>query len=174
MKVPFVLFLCLGFFSCNQGSKQESDGQLSQSVKRENIVLKDYGGGPAVLDIEGYTLTNDHFITVLWTGNNLQVTLMSIPVGEDIGLELHPDVDQFLRIEEGKGKVMMGDNKDTFDFVRTVEEDYAIFVPAGKWHNVVNTGDKPLKLYSIYAPKEHPHGTVYETRREAMEAEHHH
>ena len=60
------------------------------------------------------------------------------------------------------------------DFARDVEDDYAIFVPAGKWHNIVNKGDKPLKLYSIYAPAEHPHGTVHKTQQEAMEAEHAH
>ena len=62
----------------------------------------------------------------------------------------------------------------TLDFGREVSDDYAILVPAGKWHNIVNTGDKPLKIYSIYAPAEHPHGTVHKTRQEAMEAEHHH
>ena len=69
---------------------------------------------------------------------------------------------------------MMGDSEDNLDFVREVSDDYAILVPAGKWHNIVNTGDKPLKIYSIYAPAEHPHSTVHKTRQEAMEAEHHH
>ena len=70
-------------------------------------------------------------------------------------------IDQSLRIEEGMAQVLMGDSQDKLDFVRDVEDDYAIFVPAGKWHNIVNKGDKPLKLYSIYAPAEHPHGTVH-------------
>lgn len=107
---------------------------------------------------------------MLWTGNNLQVTLMTIPVGGDVGLEQHMGIDQFLRIEEGMAQVLMGDSQDKLDFVRDVEDDYAIFVPAGKWHNIVNKGDKPLKLYSIYAPAEHPHGTVHKTQQEAMEA----
>ena len=107
-------------------------------------------------------------------GNNLQVTLMTIPVGGDVGLEQHMGIDQFLRIEEGMAQVLMGDSQDKLDFVRDVEDDYAIFVPAGKWHNIVNKGDKPLKLYSIYAPAEHPHGTVHKTQQEAMEAEHAH
>lgn len=76
------------------------------------IELKDYGAEPAVLDIEAYTLGNENFRTVLWTGTNLQVTLMTIPVGGEVGLELHPDIDQFLRIEEGEAKVMMGDSKE--------------------------------------------------------------
>lgn len=74
----------------------------------------------------------------------------------------------------GYGAGADGDSQDKLDFVRDVEDDYAIFVPAGKWHNIVNKGDKPLKLYSIYAPAEHPHGTVHKTQQEAMEAEHAH
>lgn len=138
------------------------------------VVLQDYGAEPTVLNIESYTLGNEDFRTVLWTGNNLQVTLMTIPVGGDVGLEQHMGIDQFLRIEEGMAQVLMGDSQDKLDFVRDVEDDYAIFVPAGKWHNIVNKGDKPLKLYSIYAPAEHPHGTVHKTQQEAMEAEHAH
>jgi mannose-6-phosphate isomerase-like protein (cupin superfamily) len=96
---------------------------------------------------------------------------MSINVGEDIGLEVHPTVDQFLRIEEGQGIVQMGDTKDNLYFERRVYDDDAIMVPAGKWHNIINTGNKPLKLYSIYAPPEHPFGTVHETKADAMAAE---
>lgn len=140
----------------------------------EPVILKDYGAEPTVLNIESYTLANENFRTTVWTGNNLQVTLMTIPVGGDVGLELHHDIDQFLRIEQGVGQVMMGDSEEMLDFVREVSDDYAIFVPAGKWHNIVNKGDKPLKIYSIYAPAEHPRGTVHKTQQEAMEAEHHH
>lgn len=138
------------------------------------IELKDYGAEPAVLDIEAYTLGNENFRTALWTGTNLQVTLMTIPVGGEVGLELHPDIDQFLRIEEGEAKVMMGDSKEDLDYVRTAKADHAVFVPAGKWHNLVNIGDKPLKLYSIYAPVEHPYGAVHKTYDDAMAAEHLH
>lgn len=112
------------------------------------VVLQDYGTEPTVLNIESYTLGNENFRTVLWTGNNLQVTLMTIPVGGDVGLEQHMGIDQFLRIEEGMAQVMMGDSQDKLDFVRDVEDDYAIFVPAGKWHNIVNKGDKPLSIRS--------------------------
>ena len=85
---------------------------------------------------------NENFRTVLWTGSNLQVTVMAIPVGGDVGLELHNGIDQFLRVEEGTAQVMMGDSADKLDFVKEVKDDYAIFVPAGKWHNIVNKGDK--------------------------------
>lgn len=145
-----------------------------EQTSAEEIVLKDYGAEPTVLDIERYTLGNDNFRTAIWTGGNLQVTVMSIPVGCDVGLEQHHDIDQFLRIEQGTARVMMGDSEDDLEFVREASDDFAILVPAGKWHNIVNTGDRPLKLYSIYAPAEHPRGTVHRTQQEAIEAERHH
>lgn len=135
--------------------------------------LKDYGAESFVVNIEQLTKQNENYRFALWTGSHLQLTLMSIEVGEDIGLEVHPNIDQFLRIEEGKGLVQMGDSKDYLDFEQNAEEDFGIFIPAGKWHNVTNKGDKPLKIYSIYAPIQHPHGTVQKTREIAMEAEEH-
>ena len=159
------------------GQKNTGAGDVVTGKKTEStseIVLKDYGNAPTVLDIEAYTVGNENFRTTLWTGANLQVTLMTIPVGGDIGLELHSEIDQFLRIEQGQGRVMMGNTKDKLDFVQEVKADYAVFVPAGKWHNIVNTGNEPIKLYSIYAPAEHPHGTVHKTQAEAMEDEHAH
>ncbi|MDD3840139.1 MAG: cupin domain-containing protein [Clostridia bacterium] len=133
------------------------------------IKLKDYGPRPFVINIEQATKQNNTFRTALWTGKYLQLTLMSINVGDDIGLEMHPDVDQFIRIEQGQGLVMMGDKKDKLCFQKRVCDDYAIFIPAGKWHNLINTGYVPLKLYSIYAPPEHPHGTVHKTKEDAEE-----
>lgn len=138
------------------------------------LELKDYGKEPFVIDIEEATTQNTTFRTALWTGDHFQITLMSLNVGEDIGLEMHPNVDQFLRIEQGEGVVQMGDRRDQLNFVRRVYDDYIIVIPAGKWHNLTNTGNEPLKLYSIYAPPNHPFGTVHETKKEAMEAEEHH
>lgn len=143
----------------------------SSSDKGEYIPLKDYGNKPFVLNINKAVLQNETFRTAIWTGDYLQVTVMSIPVGESIGLELHPDVDQFIRIEDGAGLVQMGDTKDNFTFERKVYDDDAIMIPAGKWHNLTNIGDKPLKLYSIYAPQEHPFGTVHQTKADALAAE---
>lgn len=133
--------------------------------------LRDYGSEPYVVNIEEATKENNTFRTALWTGENFQVTLMSIEPGDDIGLEIHPTVDQFIRIEEGQGLVEMGNSKDRLDFQQEVFDDFAIMVPAGKWHNVTNTGDSPLKLYAIYAPPEHPRGTVHETKADAEAAE---
>lgn len=143
------------------------------SLKR-CLVLADFGPQPFVINIEQATLQNSTYRTALWTGSHLQLTLMSIPVGDEIGLENHPDLDQFLRIEQGQGLVLMGQSKDCLDFQRTVSDGCAIFVPAGSWHNLKNIGSLPLKLYSIYAPPEHPRGTVHATRADAMVGEHHH
>jgi len=131
----------------------------------------DFGPEPFVINIEEATRRNRNFRTTLWTGNHLQLTLMSIRPGEDIGLEVHPNVDQFLRIEEGQGIVKMGDNKNNLHFQRRVNANDAILVPAGTWHNLINTANRPLKLYTIYAPPEHPRGTVHPTKADA--AEHH-
>src|SRR5699024_2208305 len=133
---------------------------------------KDYGPNPFVINIEDATKKNDYFRRALWTGKYFQLTLMSINVCDDIGLEMHSDVDQFLRIEQGQGLVMMGDSEYNLEFQRRVYDDYVIFVPAGTWHNLINTGNVPIKLYSIYAPPEHPHGTVHKTKKEA-EMDHH-
>lgn len=174
--LTLVSVVTLGFFSCNQNQMQNQspDNTNDNVIKNDHILLKDYGPEPTVLDIESYTKGNDDFRNTLWTGKNLQVTLMTIPVNGDVGLEQHTNIDQFLRIEEGKARIMMGDTEDNLNFIKEAEADYAVFVPAGKWHNLVNIGDKPLKLYSIYAPAEHPHGTIHKTQAESMEAEHHH
>jgi len=137
----------------------------------ERNILKDYGPKPFVVDIEEATKQNKNYRTALWTGSNMQVTVMSLQVGEDIGLELHPDVDQFLRIEQGQGVVKMGPSKDNLNFQSNVYEDFAILVPAGTWHNLTNTGNEPLKLYTIYAPPNHPFGTVHVTKTNAIAEE---
>lgn len=137
------------------------------------IVLKDYGPEPFVVNIDEATKQNNNFRTALWTGSHLQLTLMSIPVGGEIGLESHPELDQFIRIEEGQGLVKMGDRKDSLDFEQRVYDDFAFIIPAGKWHNLINIGNTPIKLYSIYAPPQHPYGTVHPTKADSDAAEEH-
>lgn len=129
--------------------------------------IRDYGPEPFVMNINEVTKQNNNFRTALWTGNHLQVTLMSINVGESIGLEMHPDVDLFIRIEQGYGLVQMGNNKNNLNFERKVYDDFAIIIPAGKWHNLTNIGNVPIKLYSIYAPPNHPKGTIHRTKADA-------
>ena len=136
--------------------------------------LNDEGPNPFVTNIEADTLANDNYRTTRWTGSNIQLTLMSIEPGRDIGLEVHEHGDQFLRVEAGRGRVQMGPSEDDLNFDREVGDDWAIFVPAGSWHNITNIGDDPLKVYAIYGPPEHPHGTDHATKAEADADEHHH
>lgn len=120
-----------------------------------------------VADIEELTEKNSDFRRVLYTGKNLQLVLMSIQPGGEIGEEVHEDRDQFFRVEKGKGEVWIDGNRSK------IESDDAIIVPAGARHNVVNTGDKPLRLYTLYAPPEHRDGTVHPTKADADAAEEH-
>src|SRR3546814_7063767 len=101
----------------------------------------------------------------------MQLTVMSLKAGEEIGLEAHHDRDQFLRVEQGSARVVMGPAEDQLDDVHELGDDWVVIVPAGTWHNVVNVGDGDLKLYSIYSPAEHPDGTVHKTKAEADAAE---
>ena len=118
-------------------------------------------------DIEELTEDNKDFRRVLYTGQKLQLVLMALQPGEEIGEEVHADTDQFFRVEKGKGEVVI-DGKAT-----KIKSDTAIIIPAGTRHNIKNTGDKPLKLYTLYAPPEHIDGTVHATKADA-EAEHEH
>ncbi|MFD2115235.1 cupin domain-containing protein [Paenibacillus yanchengensis] len=145
--------------------------ERTDELEEARVILQDYGPQPLVIDIEDATEDNRNYRTTLWTGKHFQVTLMSIPVGGDIGLELHPTNDQFIRIEEGKALVQMGPQQHQLNYERQADDGDAIIVPAGTWHNVINIGHKPLKVYVIYAPPHHPHGTVHRTKAEAMAAE---
>lgn len=127
----------------------------------------DRGKQPVVENIEDWTKANENFRTTVWTGEKMQMTLMTIQPGDDIGLEVHHGIDQFLRIESGKGLCQMGPAEDNLDFEKEVEDDFAIFVPADMWHNVTNTGDEPLKLYTLYAGPDHVPGTVHKTHQDA-------
>jgi mannose-6-phosphate isomerase-like protein (cupin superfamily) len=127
-----------------------------------------------IADIEQTTLKNDNFRTVVYTGAHTQLTVMRLQPGEEIGWEAHPNLDQFLRIEQGTARVEFGRDRDKVDETHAVEDDWAIIVPAGVWHNVVNTGPGDVRLYSLYSPPEHPDGTVHRTKAEAGAAEHDH
>jgi mannose-6-phosphate isomerase-like protein (cupin superfamily) len=124
-----------------------------------------------VADIERATLENENFRTVVWTGEHSQLTVMRIAPGEDIGKEVHPDHDQFIRIEAGQGRAELGPSEDVVEETHDVGDDWAIVIPAGIWHNVVNTGESDLKVYSLYSPPEHPPDTVHRTKAEAEAAE---
>ena len=130
--------------------------------------IRDYGGAPLVVNIDEVSNANQNFRTALWTGMHLQVTLMSIPAGGDIGAEIHPDVDQFIRIESGCGLALTGCSSANLNRRRKIDCHSAVIIPAGTWHNIVNTGNRPLKLYSVYAPPQHPFGTVHRTKTDAV------
>jgi len=117
-------------------------------------------------NIEQRTVENEDFRRVLYTGHNLQLVLMTLQPGEEIGEEVHEDRDQFFRIEEGSGAV------DIDGVENRVEDDFAVIVPAGARHNVRNTGSQPLRLYTIYAPPEHKDGVVQSTKEEADRRHH--
>lgn len=145
---------------------------LDKEIKEINMPdANDYGPEPYVVDIENLVEENEQFRVAKWTGKFMQMTVMCIQPGDDIGLEMHDDRDQFLCIEEGCGKAVMGSSKDNLPHEWEISDDWAVIVPAGIWHNIVNTGDTPLKLYSIYSPAEHPKNTIHKDKAEADAAE---
>lgn len=133
--------------------------------------MNDTGPNPLVANIEHLTLHNDNYRTTVWTGKYMQLTVMNIKPGDDIGLEVHDDHDQFIRIEQGEATVTMGDSKDALQEWKAADDDM-IMVPAGKWHNVINSGTEDLKVYSLYSPPEHAHGAVHKTKAQADADEH--
>ncbi len=133
--------------------------------------LKDYGPDPYVTDVTEDAEKNENFRTAVWTGSFLQMTLMSIPRFGDIGIEMHSKTDQMIRVEQGKAIVKMGNNKYRLNFQKSVYEGEVVFVPAGTWHNIINMGDCPLKLSSVYAPPNHSRGTIHRTKEDAEKEE---
>ena len=122
-----------------------------------------------VTNIEQESLENDNFREVLFTAENMQLVLMALEPGEDIGLETHNDIDQFIRVEAGQGKAILNGNE------HALEDGSSVVIPAGTEHNVINeSASEPLKLYTIYAPPEHLHGTIHKNKAEAIEYEKHH
>jgi mannose-6-phosphate isomerase-like protein (cupin superfamily) len=124
---------------------------------------------PFVSSLEKVTLENTHFRHVLYTGKHEQLVLMTLAPGEDIGREIHADVDQFFRVEEGVARFVFGPGEE-----HVVRAGDAVVVPAGTFHNVVNASPtKLLRLYTIYSPPQHPDGTIQHTKAEALAATHH-
>jgi len=113
-------------------------------------------------NIEKETLKNKNFRKVLYTGKYSQLVLMSLKPKEDIGMEVHKKTDQFFRVESGKGKAIINDSE------YTITDGSSIIVPAGAKHNIINTGDEDLKLYSVYSPSHHADGTIHKTKKDAM------
>ena len=129
--------------------------------------IKDIGPKPQSFDIERATKENPYYRSVAWSGRYLQVTLMSIPVGADIGLEAHPETDQFLRLDSGEGYVQMGAVTYKQTFEKEVSDGWCVLVPAGTWHNITNIGTTPMQIYAIYAPAHHSPDKMQATAAEA-------
>jgi len=120
-----------------------------------------------VTDIEKDTVGNSNFRKVLYTGKNSQLVLMSLKPGEEIGEEVHDDTDQFFRVDSGVGKVVINGNETK------IKDGFAVVVPQGAKHNVINTGKENLKIYTIYSPPHHKDGTIHKTKEEAeLDKEH--
>jgi mannose-6-phosphate isomerase-like protein (cupin superfamily) len=131
------------------------------------MTVEDVGPRPQSFDLEEATRANRDYRSVAWSGRYLQLTLMSIPVGADIGLEAHPETDQFLRLDAGRGRVQIGPSKDRLTFDQEVSDGWCALVPAGTWHNVTNVGAEPMQLYAVYAPAHHKPGKVHRTAQDA-------
>ncbi|MBQ6922716.1 MAG: cupin domain-containing protein [Clostridia bacterium] len=130
----------------------------------EEQIFTGKGDKPAIINISAVARTNNFYRKEIWTGENLQLTVMSIPIGGEVGLEIHNGNDQFIGVEYGIASVYFGETKQGVRFVGNVNSDYVITVPAGTWHNIINDGNQPLKIYSVYAPPHHPKGTVHKTK----------
>jgi mannose-6-phosphate isomerase-like protein (cupin superfamily) len=137
---------------------------LARICRREGNKMTGYFGS-----IEKQTLKNKYFRQVLFTGKHSQLVVMCLKAGEEIGNEVHPNVDQFFRIEKGKFKFVLNNGKET----HVARNGDAVIVPAGTWHNVINLSKGKSKLYTIYSPPNHPAGTIHKTKEDAEKAERH-
>lgn len=132
----------------------------------------DQGKQPWVFDIRTLTKENENYRDTRWTGEFFQMVLMSLEPGEVIDLEVHNNHDQFFRVEAGTARILMGETEDNLDFEATATSGYGIMIPAGYWHKVENAGDDALKLYTFYAPPEHPADTVHQRYEDTEGYEH--
>lgn len=131
----------------------------------------DYGPDPYVVNVDRLAGSNQNFRTAIWTGHHFQMTLMRLSPCENIGQEIHEDTDQLIRVEQGRALVKMGKCEDGMEFQYKMCQGDVAFIPAGTWHDVVNVGNCPLKLSSVYAPPNHRRGTVHRTKAEAEREE---
>ena len=145
-------------------SCRDSVGSGTGGKPYEMPQIRDRGNEPIVFDIRREAFMTPDFRTALWTGGNLQLTVMTIPVGEDIGVEKHENLDQLIGVISGAGEVSFGNRENYLASPIPLDAHSVVLVPAGTYHNVKNVGKTPLKLYSVYAPKAHKFGTVEKTK----------
>lgn len=135
------------------------------------VTQRDCGPDPCIVNIRQESVKNRNYRTALWTGSSMQMVLMCLPPGCEIGMEIHQDTDQAIRAEQGQGIVQTGCSRGQIGRVQYLCEGDIVFVPAGTWHNVINAGRCPLKLSTIYAPPHHPRGTLQRTKADERENE---
>ncbi len=168
MLLSALCFLTLSLFTgCQEPAERVEEEPVAE-------ILQDKGKQPWLFDIEEATVENANYRLAVWSGEYMQVVLMSLKPGEIIDLEVHHDHDQFIRVEQGEARILMGETEDDLPFDKIAKDDWAVLIPAGYWHKVENIGDVDLKLYTIYAPPEHAEGILHETYEEAEEYHHHH
>ena len=127
----------------------------------------DNGGKTYVVNVGRIAAQNSNFRTAIWTGCNLQMTVMCIPACGEIGSEIHDNTDQLIRVEHGNAVVKFGKSRSRMDYCQSMSQGDAVFIPAGTWHNILNPDNEPLRLSSVYAPPNHPKGTVHRTKKDA-------
>lgn len=132
---------------------------------------KDQGPAPALIPLSSFARENEDFRRTLWTGEHLQLTVMCIPQGEDIGTEIHSHLDQLIRVEEGFAILRFGSCRSGLREMGRMGVGDAVLIPAGTYHNIINAGRGPLRLSSVYAPPAHPRGTVHPTKEDALREE---
>ncbi len=159
------------FLSACQPPTPTEEAEVEDPMIPE-VITEDMGRQPWVLDIKKETIENPHYREAKWTGDYLQMVFMSLNPMDGIDLEVHENHDQFIRIEQGEARVLMGETRESLLFDQMVYDDWAVFIPAGYWHEVRNTGENELKLYTIYAPAEHPSGIIHETYEDTEGYEH--
>ena len=155
-----------GYTGGQNGSRTPSCRDSAYGNTGDSALMRDKGNEPIVFDIRKEAFMNSDFRTALWTGGNLQLTVMTVPVGEDIGVERHDNLDQLIGVISGAGEVVFGNMENYFAPPIPLDAHSVVLVPAGTYHNVKNVGKTPLKLYSVYAPKAHKFGTVERVKDE--------
>lgn len=156
------------------GCQERASEEPAEVVEEAHHDVEPSADDPWAVDIEELTVGNENYRSAVWTGKYIQLALMTLQPGERIDPELHDNHDQFIRIEEGEAQVLMGKEKDNMTFDKIVGDDWAILIPAGYWHEVINTGDTELKLYTVYGPPEHKPRTLHKTYAEAEHDHHDH
>lgn len=171
IKTVFLLFsIVVSLNSCNGNPGEERTDSAPENPELNEVpesLLPE--AEPLAINLEEATVNNQNFREVIWTGDHMQLVLLSLEPGEEIAMEMHEDLNQLLKIEKGQAQILIGPSRDELNFEREVQEDWAVLIPANHYHSVKNTGEGPLKLYTLFAPGAYPQNEVVETLEETEE-----